>query len=187
MNPQHIVEDTRTKLNQAIEHFKVTLQSLRTSRANASMLDGVVVEVYGTAMPLMQVANIVAPEAQLLQITPFDPNNLQAIAAAIRNNAALGFNPTDDGRVVRVNVPPLTEERRHELAKQIGQKQEDCMVSIRSIRHDALDLINQSKKEKMLGEDDAKRLIAQIEDAMNSIRGEVEQASKMKEKEVMTL
>ena len=151
------------------------------------MLDGVTVEAYGTPMPLIQVATVTAPEAQLIQITPFDPNNLEAIATAIRNNQSLGLNPSDDGRVVRVPVPPLTEERRRELDKQVGQKQEECMISLRAVRHDALDLINEAKKDKDIGEDDAKRLTTQVEDAMNKARSEAEVAAKGKEQEIMTL
>src|SRR3982751_7071537 len=107
MNPSQVVTDAQTKLTQAVERFQENLKSLRTGRASASMLDGVLVEAYGTPTPLNQVANVTAPEAQLLQITPFDPSNIQAIASAIRDNPSLGMNPSDDGRVVRVPVPPL--------------------------------------------------------------------------------
>jgi ribosome recycling factor len=187
MNPTQIVSDSQTKLSQAVEHFKTALGSLRTGRASAGMLDGVMVEAYGTQMPLIQVGTVTAPEAQLLQITPFDPSNLQAISTAIRNNQSLGLNPSDDGRVVRVPVPPLTEERRRDLAKQVGQKQEDCMVSLRNVRHDALDAIDKAKKDKLIGEDDAKRLTTQVEDAMSRARAEAETAAKTKEHEIMTL
>jgi len=151
------------------------------------MLDGVMVEVYGTNMPLNQVSTVTAPEAQLLQISPFDPTNLQAIVTAIRNNQQLGLNPSDDGRVVRIPVPPLTEERRRDLAKQVGQKQEDCMVSLRNIRHDAMDAIDKAKKDKLLGEDEAKRLSSHVDEAMNKTRAEAEAAAKSKEHEIMTL
>ncbi|MGB4966679.1 MAG: ribosome recycling factor, partial [Candidatus Saccharimonadales bacterium] len=161
------------------------LKSLRTGRANAAMLDGVTVEAYGQSMPLNQVATVMAPEAQLLQITPFDPSNLQAISSAIRDNPSLGMNPSDDGRVVRVPVPPLTEERRREIVKTLGGKQEDAMISVRNIRHDAMDAIDKAKKAKELGEDDAKRLSAQVEDAVQKTRSEVEAASKAKEAEIM--
>jgi ribosome recycling factor len=151
------------------------------------MLDGVMVEAYGVATPLNQVSNVSAPEAQLLQITPFDPSNLQAIVTSIRDNQSLGLNPSDDGRVVRVPVPPLTEERRRDLAKQVGQKQEDAMIALRAVRHDALDLINEAKKDGDIGEDDAKRLTAQIEEAMNKTKADVEAAAKAKEAEIMTV
>lgn len=187
MNPTQIVSDAQTKFSQAVERFRESLKGLRTGRASASMLDGVVVEAYGTPMPLIQVATVTAPEAQLLQITPFDPNNLQAISTAIRNNPSLGLNPSDDGRVVRVPVPPLTEERRRELAKQVGQKQEDCMIQLRSIRHDALAIINEAKKDKDIGEDDAQRLEKQIDEAMTKTRGEVEASARAKEQEILSI
>lgn len=187
MNPQQIVSDAQTKFTQTTERFQETLKSLRTGRANAAMLDGVTVEAYGTPMPLNQLATVTAPEAQLLQISPFDPNNLEAIANAIRNNPTLGLNPADDGRVIRIPVPPLNEERRRELAKQVGQKQEEAMISLRNVRHDALDLINEAKKDKALGEDDAKRLTNQIEEAVNKTKADIEGIAKGKEQEIMTL
>lgn len=187
MSPNQVVDQAKAKFAQAMEHFQDGLKSLRTGRASASMLDGVVVEAYGTPMPLNQVATVTAPEAQLIQITPYDPNNLEAISTAIRNNQALGLNPADDGRVVRVPIPPLSEERRRELAKQVGSKQEDAMVSLRNIRHDALDAIDNAKKAKTIGEDDAKRLTTQVEDAMGKARSEIETAAKAKEAEIMTV
>jgi ribosome recycling factor len=187
MSPNQIVTDLQAKLQQIVERFRDSLKGLRTGRANAAMLDGVTVEAYGTTMPLIQLATVTAPEAQLIQITPFDPSNLQAIASAIRDNQSLGLNPSDDGRVVRVPIPPLNEERRRELAKQVGQKHEDCMISLRAVRHDALDLINEAKKDKDIGEDDAKRLTQQIEEAMNKIKAEAEAAARAKETEILTV
>lgn len=187
MNPDQVVKDTKTKLDGVVEHFGEQLKSLRTGRASASMLDGVLVQAYGTPMPINQVATVMAPEAQLLQITPFDPGNLQAIASAIRDNPALGLNPSDDGRVVRVPIPPLNEERRRDIARQLGAKQEDAMIALRNVRRDALAAIDKAKKDKELGEDDAKRFSAQVEDAMNHARGAVESASKSKEHEIMTV
>lgn len=175
------------KMKQAVAHFGEELKKVRTGRASASMLDGVMVTAYGAAMPLNQVANVIAPEAQLLQITPFDPNNLQAIASAIRDNPSLGLNPMDDGRVVRVPIPALTEERRRELAKTLGGKVEDSMVSIRNIRHDAMDAIDKAKKDKLLGEDDAKRLEKQVDEAVTKSKTDIEAAAKAKENEIMTL
>lgn len=187
MNPNQLVSDATTKFGQAVEHFQDELKKLRTGRANAGMLDGVTVDAYGVQMPLNQVATISVPEPQLLQISPFDPNNLPAISAAIRNNQSLGMNPADDGRVVRVPVPPLTEERRRDIVKQVGQKQEDCMISLRNIRHDAMDGIDAAKKAKDIGEDDAKRLEKQVDDAMAAARSEAETAAKAKEQEIMSL
>lgn len=187
MNPTQFVNDSVNKFNSAVSHFQEDLKKVRTGRAHPSMLDSVVVRAYGAEMPLIQVGNVTAPESQLLQITPFDPNNIQAIASAIRDNPSLGLNPSDDGRVVRVPIPALTEERRREYVKVVSGKVEDAMVSLRNIRHDALKGIDQSKKDKEIGEDDAKRLEKQIDDAMNKAKSEVEQAAKTKESEIMTV
>lgn len=187
MNPNAVISDAKTKFDAALSHYNEQLKSLRTGRASAAMLDGVTVEAYGQAMPLNQVANVTAPEAQLLQITPFDPGNLQAIASAIRDNPSLGMNPSDDGRVVRVPIPALNEERRREIVKQLGSKQEDALVVLRNIRRDALDAIERAKKDKELGEDDAKRLSGQVEDATKAAQGQIEAASKAKETEIMTV
>jgi len=187
MNPGQIVDEAKTKFAAAVEHLQNELKKLRTGRASANMLDGVMVEAYGAQMPLNQTATIIAPEAQLLQITPFDPNNLQAIAAAIRNNQSLGLNPTDDGRVVRVPIPPLTEERRRDLAKQIGEKVEDCMIAMRSARHDALRSADNAKKDKSLSEDDVKRVEKQIDELMTQQKQAVDKLAKDKEQELLTV
>lgn len=185
MQADQAVEDAKKKFSAAIEHYHEQLKTLRTGRASAAMLEGVMVEAYGQQMPLNQVSNVIAPEAQLLQITPFDPNNLVAIVSAIRDNPSLGLNPSDDGHVVRVPIPALTEERRREIVKQLSTKQEDAMIAIRNIRHQAIDAVDQAKKDKEIGEDDAKRLTGQVEDAMQKTRTEIEAASKAKEAEIM--
>lgn len=184
MDPDQAVDDAQDKFAQALERFRDNLKSLRTGRASAAMLDGIMVEAYGVATPINQVATVSAPEAQLLQITPFDPNNLEAISVAIRDNQSLGLNPSDDGRIIRIPVPALTEERRRDLAKQISTKQEDCMISLRSIRHDALDAI---KADKKLGEDEAKRLTTQVDNDMAKVKTDAEAAAKAKEQELLTI
>jgi len=175
------------KMKQAVEFFNEDIKKVRTGRAHPSMLDGVMVMAYGTPMPLIQVGNVTTPEAQLLQITPFDPNNIQAIASAIRDNPTLGLNPSDDGRVVRVPIPALNEERRREYVKVLNGKIEDAMVRLRGVRHDAMDAIGKAKKDKEIGEDDAKRLEKQIDDLMNKTRTDIEAAAKAKEAEIMTV
>lgn len=187
MNPQQFVDQAKTKFSQAVTHFQEELKKVRTGRAHPGMLDGLMVEAYGQPMPIIQVATVSAPEAQLLQITPFDPSNLQAIASAIRNNPSLGMNPMDDGRVVRVPIPPLNEERRREYVKVVNGKVEDTMISLRNARHEAMDGIDKARKDKDIGEDDAKRLEKQVDDAMNAAKGEVETAAKAKEQEIMTV
>lgn len=185
MNPSQVLTDADAKFKRAVDHFEDEIKKIRTGRAHPGMLDGVVVQAYGTPMPLIQVGTVTAPESQLLQITPFDPSNLQAIATAIRDNPSLGLNPSDDGRVVRVPIPALTEERRREIVKTLGAKVEDCMIALRGVRHDALDFISQAKKDKAVGEDDAKRLTTQVEDMMNKHKQTVDAASRAKEAEIM--
>jgi ribosome recycling factor len=187
MEANQVVDTTKQKLTAAVERLGNELSKLRTGRASSAMLDGIMVEAYGSPMPLNQVANVTAPEAQLLQITPFDPNNLQVISNAIRDNQSLGLNPTDDGRIVRVPIPSLTEERRREITKQVGVKLEDTMIVMRSIRHEAIDAIDKAKKDKQIGEDEAKRLTGQVEDAMNSAKIDADSVAKAKEQEIMTV
>ncbi len=186
-NPDQILEQTKTKFQRALEHFEGELKKLRTGRAHPSMLDGVTAEAYGTPMPLNQLATITAPEPQLLQISPFDPNNLEAIANAIRDNQSLGFNPTDDGHVIRIPIPTLTEERRREIAKQLGGKSEEAMIAMRNARHEALKEGEHAKKNKSIGEDDFVRLQKQVDDLMQEFKQKVEQASKAKETEILTV
>lgn len=185
MNPTQIVDEAAKKMSAAVARFGEELKKLRTGRAHASMLDSVMVEAYGTQMPLNQTATVSTPEPQLLQVSPFDPNNIQAIANSIRNNPSLGLNPTDDGRVIRIPVPALTEERRREIVKMAGQKQEDCMVALRNIRHDTLGAIDRAKKAKEIGEDDAKRFEKHVDDDMAKARAEAEKLAKDKEAEIM--
>ncbi len=187
MTPTQVVSEAEAKFKKAQEHFEEELKKIRTGRAHPGMLDGVMVVAYGTPMPLNQVSNVTAPEAQLLQITPFDPTNLQPIVAAIRDNPSLGLNPSDDGRVVRVPIPALTEERRREIVKTLNSKVEDCMIALRGVRHEAMDTINEAKKDKDISEDDAKRFSQQIEDLMNKQKLAVDAAAKAKEAEIMTV
>jgi ribosome recycling factor len=187
MTTNQILTNCKDKFSLAFEHFTDELKKIHTGRAHPSMLDGVKVEAYGVEMPLIQVGTITVPEAQLLQITPFDPGNIAAIATAIRNNQSLGMNPMDDGKVVRVPVPPLTEERRREYAKLVSAKHEEAMITLRNIRHDAIKTIDQAKKDKTMSEDDAKRLQQDIEKDMNDTRSRADTAAKQKEQEIMTV
>lgn len=187
MNPQELVNQTKSKLVASVEHFEGELKKLRTGRAHPSMLDGLMAEAYGAPMPLNQLATISAPEPQLLQISPFDPNNIQAITGAIRENQTLGLNPSDDGRVIRVPIPALTEERRREIVKQLNDKVEDCMVAQRGIRRDVLTDLDDAKKDKDISEDDHKRLTKQIDDLMAEQKSKVDDLAKAKSTEIMTI
>ena len=175
------------KMAQAFNHFQDELKKVRTGRAHAGMLEGVMVEAYGVKVPLNQAANITAPEAQMLLVTPFDPGNITAITSAIRDNQSLGFNPSDDGRVVRVPVPALTEERRHQLVKQVGEKAEEARIAMRTIRQDALKDAKRMKDNKELGEDDYKRVEKEIDALMSKMQTQIDEAVKAKEKDVLTI
>lgn len=175
------------KMAGALEHFEGELRKVQTGRAQPSMLDGVKVEVYGTHMPLNQAANVTAPEPQLLQITPFDPSNITAITTAIRNDQSLGLNPSDDGRVIRVPVPPLTEERRRQIVKQTGEKVEEARIGLRQARQDALQDAKRQKDAKTLTEDDVKAVEKEIDRLMGEYQGKIDAAFKAKEKDILTL
>lgn len=175
------------KFELAVAHFEEELKKVRTGRAHPGMLDSVRVEVYGTQMPLNQAANVTAPEAQMLLVSPFDPGNIQAITAAIRADQSLGFNPSDDGRVIRVPVPPLTEERRRLLVKQTSEKVEDARIALRNIRQDALKEVKRKKDAKELSEDDAKRVEKVIDDAITKYNSAADELFKAKEKDILTI
>lgn len=175
------------KMNQALTHFEEELKKVRTGRSHPAMLDGIQVEAYGQKMPLNQVANITAPEPQLLQVTPFDPSNIQAIAAAIRADQSLGFNPSDDGRVVRVPVPPLTEERRKMLVKQTSEKVEEARIALRNVRQDAFKDAKRKKDDKELSEDDVKRVEKDIDKLMADFQVRIDSTFKAKEKDILTI
>ncbi len=187
MSPNQLLEEVKTKLTAATEHFKQELGKIRTGRAHPGMLDGISVEVYGQAMPLKAVAGIAAPEAQLLQITPFDPSNLKAISDAIRDNQSLGLNPADDGRVVRIQIPPLTEETRQQMVKILYQKVEETMIAARNARHEAIRKAEQAEKDKKMSKDERFHLEKQVDEQLNRQKDEIDSLAKNKEQEILTV
>lgn len=180
-------DEYELKMQSAVEHFEAELKKVRTGRAHPSMLDSIQVEAYGAMMPLNQVANVTAPEPQMLLISPFDPSQVQAIAASIRADQSLGFNPSDDGRIVRVPVPPLTEERRKLLVKQTGEKVEEARIALRNVRQDAFKEIKRMKDAKEFSEDDAKRAEKSIDDLMTTTNGAIDELFKTKERDILTI
>ncbi len=175
------------RFSAAVAHFEEELKKVRTGRAHPSTLDSIQVEAYGQTMPLNQVANVVAAEAQLLTITPFDPSTLQAIVAAIRADQSLGLNPSDDGRLIRVPIPALTEERRKQIVKQTSEKVEEARISLRNIRQDALKEAKRLKDAKELSEDDLKRVEKSIDDSVTTLNNNIDAIFKEKEKEILTI
>ena len=163
------------------------LKTFKTGRANINILDHIKVSVYETALPLNQVASINVIDSHLIQVTPYDANNLAEIATAIRNDNNLNLNPVDDGHNIRLNIPPLTEERRKELSKVIHQKGEDYLIKVRQLRHDFLNKLSIAKNDKSLSEDEIKSMTKKIEDLINQQKNIIENSVAEKEKEIMTI
>jgi ribosome recycling factor len=175
------------RFTSTISHFGDELRKVRTGRAHPTMLDSITVEAYGQRMPLNQVANVTVPEAQLITITPFDPTNIQAVVSAIRNDQSLGLNPSDDGRIIRVPIPPLTEERRKQIVKQTSEKVEEARIALRNIRQEALKETKRLKDSKEMSEDDQKRAEKAIDDLVATSNNQLDAAFREKEKEILTL
>lgn len=176
--------DDRKKMTEIIERFRDEMKKVRTGRAHPDMLSSVKVEAYGQWMPLNQVANVTVADATMLLITPFDPSTIGNIESAIRADSTLGLNPADDGRVVRVPIPPLTEERRKEIVKTASGKVEEAKVAIRNIREDARKDI---KAAADLPEDAKKRAEKDVDDLTKEFTDLVDQEFKAKEAEIMKI
>lgn len=176
-------KEEKSKMEAVLNRFNDEMKKVRTGRAHPDMLAGVKVEAYGQFMPLNQVANVTISDATMLLVTPFDPANIGNIEGAIRADSSLGLNPSDDGRVVRVPIPPLTEERRKEIVKTASEKVEEAKISIRNIREDA----RKDIKEAKLPEDAAKRAEKEIDDLTKEYTDKIEAAFKEKEADIMKI
>ncbi len=174
----------KTRMDKAVEDFRREMAATRTGRANVHMMDTVSVDYYGSQMPLNQIAQVHAPEPQLITVQPFDPSSLGAIEKAIRG-ADLGLNPMNDGKMVRVPVPPLTEERRKEMVKHLHRILEEHRTAIRNIRREGNDAIKKAMKDKKITEDDEKRALDEIQKLTDDEIKKMEDMSKAKEKEVL--
>lgn len=176
--------EDRKKMEDALGRFKDEMKKVRTGRAHPDMLAGIKVEAYGQYMPLNQVANVTVADATLLVVTPFDPANIQAIATAIRADQALGLNPSDDGRVVRVPIPALTEERRKEIVKTASNKVEEAKVAIRNVREDARKAVKIASE---MSEDVKKRAEKEIDELTKEFNDKIDAEFKTKSDEIMKL
>lgn len=179
--------EAKEQMNRAVEHYGQELNKIRSGRANASILDGLMVQVYGQDTPLKHVSNVNAVDAQTLQITPFDPNNLEAISTAIRDDQSLGLNPSDDGRVVRVPIPPMNEERRREVVKQVGEKLEEAKISFRNTRQDLLKTAKQQERDSEITKDDYVDTEKNVAELIDKLTAKIEASAKEKEQEIMTV
>src|SRR5579883_2674974 len=176
----------KTRMEKAVEDFRREMASTRTGRASVHMLDSVTVDYYGSQMPLNQIAQVHAPEAQLITVQPFDPTSLAAIEKAIRIGD-LGLNPMNDGKMIRVPVPPLTEERRRDMVKHLHKVLEEHRTAVRNIRRDGNDAIKKAMKDKKITEDEEKRALEEIQKLTDDEIKKMEDMAKAKEKEVMEI
>jgi ribosome recycling factor len=186
MEIKDIASDARKRMDSAVEDARKKLATVRTGRASVSLLDNVTVEYYGTEMPLNQVATIHAPEATMVTVQPFDPTQLGAIEKAIRASD-LGLNPSNDGKLIRVPIPPLTEERRKQMVKVVHEISEEHRTAIRNVRRDANDHMKKLLKDKTISEDSEKDGLDQIQKLTDQHITKINELSEHKEKEVMTV
>ena len=174
----------KTRMDKAVEDFRKELASQRTGRANVHMLDSIHVDAYGSQMPLSQVGNVSAPEPNLITITPWDMSLVGAIEKAIRNSD-LGFNPQNDGKLIRVPVPALTEERRKDMVKHLNKVLEEHKTAIRNIRRDGNEAIKKAMKDKKISEDEERGSLEQMQKVTDDEIKKMDEMFKVKEKEVM--
>ena len=179
-------QQLKTRMEKAVDDFRATLASTRTGRASVHMLDQVKVPYYGSDMPLNQVAQVTAPDANLILIQPWDPSIIADIEKALRTSD-LGFNPQNDGKVVRIPIPPMTEERRKEVVKHLNKTLEDHRTAVRNIRRDGNDLIKKSAKDKKISEDEEKRSLEEMQKLTDDEIRRMEEMCRNKEREVLQI
>ncbi len=176
--------DIKRRMEQAVTGFQTNLASVRTGRASAHMLDQVKIDYYGTPTPVSQLAQVSAPEAQLILIQPWDPSVIKEIEKALQASD-LGFNPQTDGKVIRVPIPPMTEERRRDVVKHLNKVLEEHRTSIRNVRRDGNDSLKKLSKDKKISEDEEKRALEEIQKLTDEEIKRIEEMGKRKEAEVM--
>ena len=183
---KQVEASAKTRMDKVMADLAHSMTTVRTGRANASMLDNVRVDYYGTPTPVNQVGNLSVPEAGLITIAPWDASVIAAIEKAIRN-AELGLNPANDGKLIRIPIPPLNEERRKELAKKLHGMAEDHRVAMRNVRRDANDQVKKLMKDKAISEDDEKRSLEEIQKMTDAYIKKLDEAAKAKEKDIMDI
>ena len=176
--------DLKRRMDQAVTAFQANLASIRTGRASVHMLDSIKVDYYGTHTPISQLAQVSAPEAQLIVISPWDPTILKEIEKAIQTSD-LGFNPQSDGKIIRVPVPPMTEERRRDVVKHLNRVLEEQRTAVRNVRRDGNDALRKLAKDKKIGEDEEKRALEEVQKMTDEEIRRMEELSRKKEAEVM--
>ncbi|HVQ37715.1 MAG TPA: ribosome recycling factor [Pyrinomonadaceae bacterium] len=186
MSEKDVIKDTRPRMDTVIEDFRRKLTTVRTGRAAVSLLDSVMVDYYGTMTPLSQMASVHAPEPQMLTVQPWDQTQVAPIEKAIRASD-LGLNPSNDGKLVRIPIPALTEERRKQLAKQVHEIAEDHRTAVRNIRRDSNERLKKMLKDKLISEDNERDGLEEVQKLTNSYIGKIDELTKSKEHELTTV
>lgn len=181
---EELVKDTSARMERSIEAFRKELGKVRTGRASFSLLDGVKVDYYGTPTPLQQVGTLSVPESRLITVTPWDTKMIGPIEKAIQGSG-LGLNPSSDGKTVRIPIPPLTEERRRELAKVVRKMGEDARVAVRNVRREAIEKLKDREKKKEISEDVVKRGQERIQKETDAHVKKIDEILKSKEQEIL--
>lgn len=184
MSAEDVIKEAKPRMEAVIEDFKRKLANVRTGRATVGLLDGVMVDYYGTPTPLNQMASVAVPEPQMLTVQPWDMSQVGAIEKAIIA-ANLGFNPSNDGKIVRLPIPALNEERRRQLAKQVHEIAEEHRVAVRNIRHSANDSLKKLLKDKAISEDSERDGLDQVQKLTNTYVSKIDELAKTKEQEIM--
>ncbi len=180
------LNDFKQKAQKALEHFEDTLKTVRTGRANPSLVEDLQVDAYGSKMPLMQLASISAPEPRLITISAWDKDVVNNIVDAIKNSD-LNLNPTVDSTLIRLNIPSMTEERRKELVKVVGKHAEDCKIVLRNIRREFLDDVKRREKDEKLPEGEVKSEEQKVDTEIKAFNDKIDSIADGKEKELMTI
>lgn len=183
---EDVMKETKPRMEAAVEDFKRKLANVRTGRATVGILDGVSVDYYGTPTPLSQMASISVPEPQMLFVQPWDASQVGAIEKAIRASD-LGLNPSTDGKIVRVPIPALNEERRKQMAKQIHEVAEEHRTAIRNVRRDANEKLKKMLKDKQISEDNERDGLEQVQKLTNTYVGKIDELTKHKEQEILSV
>lgn len=187
MNSKALLDSAGPRMDKALEHLAEELKTIRTGRAQTALVEGIVVDLYGQHMPIKQIATINTPDVHTIAITPWDPEALVAIEKTIRESQSLGLSPSNDGRVIRLNVPPLTEDRRRELVKTMGEKVEGAHIAMRNIRREILDEARKLEKSKEATEDELRYVEAELNKKIEQYRVKTDTIRAAKETEIMAV
>jgi ribosome recycling factor len=186
MTEKDVIKEARPRMDAVIEDVRRKIATVRTGRAAVSLLDSVMVEYYGTPTPLNQIASVHVPEPQMLTVQPWDATQLGAIEKAVRS-ADLGLNPSNDGKLVRIPIPPLTEERRKQLAKQVHEIAEDHRTAVRNIRREANERLKKLLKDKTISEDNERDGLEEVQKLTNTYITKIDELAKTKEQEILSV